>query len=61
MTCQDMQHWMHGYLDGTEEERLLLVFKDLARERAVIAVYDVSTPAHLKPMIAHGIKTLVDS
>lgn len=52
----------HGYHEGTEEERLMLVFKDLARERAVLAVYKLlNLPPHLQMMVEFGIKNLVDA
>lgn len=60
MTIDQVLH-AHGYHEGTEEERLLLVFKDLARDRAVLAVYKLTLPPHLKPMVDMGIATLVDA
>jgi hypothetical protein len=52
---------MHGYHDGSDQERLMLVFRDMARDRAVLAVYKLSIPPHMQPMIEMGIKNLVDS
>jgi hypothetical protein len=61
MSIDEILH-AHGYHSGTEEERLLLVFKDLAHDRAVLAVYKLAKlPPHIEMMIQFGIKNLVDS
>lgn len=51
---------MHAYRDGTEQERLMLVFRDLARARAELAIHDLALMPHQRAMVAQGIKDLLD-
>ena len=52
---------MHGYNLGSEQERMMCAFKDLARTRAVLAIAEtLLTPTQHK-MFENGVKTLVDS
>jgi len=48
-TVDELLH-MHGYHEGTEQERLLLVFKDLSRARAESAAYGVALPPHMRTL-----------
>lgn len=52
---------MHGYRDGTEQQRLLLVFKDLARARAERALFELAIPQYMKPLVERGLAELVDA
>lgn len=58
-TIDELLH-MHGYHDGTEQERLLLVFKDLARAKAVSAAMRIAIPAYFLPMVEKAIAEFVD-
>lgn len=50
----------HGYCDGTEKDRLMSVFKDMARGRAVLAVYDLVLSPQQRAHVELGIQMLVD-
>ena len=49
----------HGYREGTEEERLLLVFKDLSHVRGVKAAYEMTLTPAQKAMADQFLKEFV--
>lgn len=53
----------HGYDDragGTEQERLMQVFKDLARTRAELAVHAMALTPSQRASVDQGIRDLLD-
>lgn len=51
---------MHCYSGGTEQERLMQVFKDLARARAELAVHAMHLSPSQRAFVDQAIRTLLD-
>jgi len=52
--------YSHGYGEGTEQERVLQVFKDLARAKAELAVHAMHLSPSQRALVDQSIHFLLD-